>query len=239
MTESNDIFKTWEEGNKKLFSGTKISKPMIEQYLKPKISKTSAIFTYNLIFYCFMQIVIIGMLIIDIIGYKTNTTMLSALIPMLIVTIGFLVFGYFSLLKLREIQNYSENLMHLLSKKLSFIRTYYETWMVIISFSTLILIFALSTIVDNQDGYFRINKPVFFTVVSITIWIFIYGTQKLSAYISSNALKKYLTDLQNNLLEGSQQIEKQRKRFKWFLLVLSVLFTLTFILGMLKLMNVI
>ena len=57
MTESNDIFKTWEEGNKKLFSGTKISKPMIEQYLKPKISKESAIFTSNLIFYCFMQII--------------------------------------------------------------------------------------------------------------------------------------------------------------------------------------
>jgi hypothetical protein len=237
--ESNDMLNTWEEGNKKLFSNTKISTEMIEQYLKPKISKTSAIFTFNLIFYCIFQLAAAGILIADIIGYKTNPTMLSALIPLLVVTVGFLVFGYFSFLKIREINNYSENLMLLLSKKLSFLRTYYETWMVIISFSTLIMIFALSTMVDNQEGYFRINNPLKYIIISISVWLFIYGTQKLSSLISTRELKGYLNDLQNNFLEESQKIERQKKKFRWFLLFLALVFTALFVLGLLKSMHVI
>ena len=238
MMETNDLINTWEEGNKKLFSGTKISRSMIEKYLQPKVSKTSAVLVFNLVFYCVMQLVTIGIIIADIIGYSNNPVMLSAFIPMLIISIGFLVFGYFSFLKLREIRNYSENLVQLLNRKLSFLRTYYETWMVIISFSAMFLIFSFTTLAEYQDGYYRINNPLFFIAVFSGTWLFIYGTQKVSGYISTRALKVYLTDLQNNFLEGSRKIERQGKKFKWFLFILVALFTAIFIAGLLKSMNV-
>jgi len=234
MMETNELFKTWDEGNKKLFSGEKISKTMIEQYLKPRIIKTSALFTFNLVVYCLVQVASIILLSVNIIGYKSNPTMLSAIIPMLILSIGFLIFGYFSFLKLRDIRNYNENLMHLLSEKLRFIRTYYETWMVIISFSTLIMIFGLTTMVDNQDGFYRINNPRLYLIISLAVLVFIYGTQKLSGILSTRALKTYLSDLQQSFLDGSQQMEQQRRKFHWLVVVLVILFLAIFILGLIK-----
>ncbi len=232
--ENNGLIQTWEEGNKKLFSDQKLSKNMIEQYLKPRVKKSSVPFLLNLVYYCLVQIANIGLLTADIIGYKSNPTMLSALIPMLILSTGFLVFGYFSFLKFRAINNYAENLVHLLKEKLKFIRVHYETLMVIFSFSFLILIFALTTLVDNQDGSYRINNPLFFTEISIAVLVFTYGVMKLSGYISTRPLKIFLNDLQNSFLEGSQQLEQKRKKYRWIAIVLILFLIALLILAIFK-----
>ncbi len=232
--ENNDLIKTWEEGNKKLFAGEKLTKNMIEQYLKPRITKSSLPFLFNLVFYCLLQVAAIGLLVADLIGYRLNPTMLSALIPMLVLTVGFLVFSYFCFLKYRAISNYAVNLVHLLKEQLKFIRIQYETLMVIFSFSVPILIFALGTLVDNQDGTFRINNPLFYTEIIIAIFLFTYGVLKLSMFLSTRPLKIYLNDLQNSVLEGTQQLEQRKKKYNWIGIVLILISIALLILGITK-----
>ena len=234
MMENNDLIQTWEEGNKKLFAGEKLTENMIEQYLKPRITKSSFPFLFNLVYYFLWQVATLGLLVADIIGYSSNPTMLSALIPMLVLTIGFLVFGYYCFLKYRAIRNYSENLVHLLKEQLKFIRIHYETLLVIFSFSVIILIFALGALVDNQDGTFRINNPLFFTEICIGVFLFTYGMLKLSGILSTRPLKIYLNDLQNSVLEGTQQLEMRKKRYFWIGIVLILIFIALLILGIAK-----
>jgi hypothetical protein len=239
MMNTNDLIYTWEEGNKKLFDGQEITHTMVEKYLKPRISKTSALLVFNLAFYSLVQLVNISLLAINLVGYRSNPVMLSALIPLLIISIAFLLYGYFSFLKLKEIRNYSETLLTMLKQNLSFIRTYYEIWMIIISFSALILIFGLNSLVDNQEGLYRINKPLYYAVVNIGVFLFIYGTQKLSSTFSTRTLKIYLTDLQNSFLEGSQKMENRRKRFRWLGVILLALLLIAFIFGLFRSLNII
>jgi len=234
MMENNDLIQTWEEGNKKLFAGEKLAKNMIEQYLKPRITKSSFPFLFNLVYYFVIQVATIGLLVADIIGYSSNPTMLSALIPMLVLTVGFLVFGYYCFLKYRAISNYAENLVHLLKEQLKFIRIHYETLLVIFSFSVIILIFALGTLVDNQDGTFRINNPLFYAEINIAIFLFTYGMLKLSGFLSTRPLKIYLNDLQNSVLEGTQQLEQRKKRYYWIGIVLILIFIALLILGIFR-----
>jgi len=234
MMENNDLIQTWEEGNKKLFTGEKITENMIEQYLKPRIKKSSIPFLFNLVYYFVIQVATIGLLVANIMGYSSNPTMLSALIPMLILSVGFLVFGYFSFLKFRAISNYAENLVHLLKEQLKFIRIQYETLLVIFSFSVIILIFALGALVDNQDGTFRINNPLLYAEISSGIFLFTYGMLKLSGFLSTRPLKIFLSDLQNSVLEGTRQLEQRKKRYYWIGIVLILICIALLIFGIFR-----
>ena len=226
----------WNEGNSDLFKDNKIDKAMIERTLNSRTQKTSRYFNFNIIFYWFLHLANVILVSMNLVGYRNNLTMCRVLILMQVLSVGFLLYGIGIFSRHRDIHNFSDKLMNLLNKQLQYIRTYYEAWLVFIALSTLILIFNICLIVDYNNGYYPINNKTMFIGVSIGVFLFIYGVQKITSYYYSRTLKAYLVDLRKGIMDESIRIEKNKKKLRWIFLVLFVIFTITFLLGLLKIL---
>jgi hypothetical protein len=236
--ENNNFINTWEQ-KKHVPENEKLDNKMITQFLKPKLSKVNISFTFNLVFYLLALIACIVMLSMNLYGYRTNPVMLAVESALLGLSLIFLGYGIFIFMKIREINNFSKDLRELLNSKIKFLRFYYEIWLIITAFVAWILSFALGTLVDNQDGIFRINKVGLFILITVIMLVFIYGVQKMSAEISLKTLKAILADLENSYMGQTEKIELRRKKMRWLYLALTILVTITALLGLMKFIGII
>jgi len=229
----NNIIEIWEK-NSHVPQTNKLDKDMITKHIESKASKASRTFTFNLLTYLTALMASIIMLSMNIYGYRSNPVMFWVEIGLLFLSILFLGYGAFIFIKLRDINNFTKDLHDLLNEKLKFIKVHYEIWLVITAIIVVILTFSLNTLVDNQDGIYRINKVTLFVLVNIAMFLFIYAVQKISAASSTNLLKAYLNDLKANYLDQSNQIESRRRKLKWVYLIFGLILLIGFILGILK-----
>jgi len=232
--ERDDLINIWKEGNENIFKNQEINKDMITNYLSKKTLVTSRYFTFNILFYCFIQLASIILISMNLAGYINNTVMIWALIPQLIVSIGILAFGVSIFYKLKVINNFSDTLSNLINKQLRFIKTDYEIWLVLTSFSLLILIFAVNIFIDNDNGHYYIYNKIKYVVINIAVFLFIYGIQKFSSVFQLRALKTYLSDLKSGILDESIGMEKNRKKYKWLLIVIAIILNIIAIAGFMK-----
>lgn len=236
--ENNNLINTWER-EKHVPDKEKLDSNMITQYLKPKLSKVSWTFSFNLVFYLLALLASVVMLSMNLYGYRSNPVMLAVEAGLLGLSMIFLGYGIFISIKIREINNFSKNLQDLLESKIKFMRFYYEIWLIITAFVAWILTFSLNTLIDNQDGSYRINRVGLFIVVSIAMLLFIYGAQKLSAELSLHSLKVFLADLEASYLDQTNKIELKKRKIRWIYILLGIILIITFTLGLLKLMGLI
>jgi len=232
--ERDELINIWKEGNENIFKNQKVNKDMITNYLNKKTLVTSRYFIFNILFYCCIQLASIIMISMNLAGYINNPVMMWALIPQLILSICILIFGISIFYKLKVINNYSDTLSNLINKQLRFIKTDYEIWLVITSFSLLILIFAVNIFVDNDNGHYYIYNKIKYVIINIAVFLFIYGIQKYSSVFQLRALKIYLSDLKSGILNESIGLEKSKKRYKWLLFVIVIIFTIIAIVGFFK-----
>lgn len=235
--KTNDLFSFWESGNKQLFNDSDISKDALLGYIKKNTKATSLYFEFNILFYCVFILACIIMASMNIPGYAINPVIKPLLIIQLIVLIGFFAYGITIFIKLRELKHYQESTYDLIKRQLKFYRVYHEIWIIIASVSVILLIFNLGIMVDYTDGTYPINNKKLYITINVGLLIFIYLSQKGVSYINLRKLKFYLTDLKSGILNESRKIEKQKK---WIIIVISVLvliFTITFILGLIKMLS--
>ena len=232
--ERDELINIWKEGNENIFKNQEINKDMITNYLSKKTLVTSRYFIFNILFYCCIQLASIILISMNLAGYINNPVMMWALIPQLILSICILIFGISIFYKLKVINNYSDTLSNLINKQLRFIKTDYEIWLVITSFSLLILIFAVNIFVDNDNGHYYIYNKIKYVIINIAVFLFIYGIQKYSSVFQLRALKIYLSDLKSGILNESIGLEKSKKRYKWLLFVIVIIFTIIAIVGFFK-----
>jgi hypothetical protein len=236
--ENNNLINIWEQ-KKHVPENEKLESEMITQYLKPKVSKVYWTFNFNLVFYLFALLANIVLLSMNLYGYRSNPVMLAVESGLLGLSLLFLGYGFFIFMRIREINNFSKDLRELLQSKIKFLRFHYEIWLIITAVVVWILSFSLNTLVDNQDGFYRINRVGFFVVISLIMLVFIYGVQKLSAEISMRTLKAYLADLEDSYPGRTEKVETIRRKMKLVYLVLGIILTLTCILCILKSMGII
>jgi hypothetical protein len=173
----------------------------------------------------------------DLYGYRSNPVMLKALIPMFIACSSFFGYGVFLLSYIWQINHSDFDLVTTINRKLKVYRRHYEAWMWIGAVSLLLLGFALNTLVDNDQGTYRINRPVFFAVICLSMLLFIYGIQKIAQIKVVREIRIYLSDIQNEALEGSHQIEQAKRKYLVVCVILTIIFTIFFIWGIIKAMG--
>lgn len=236
--EENNFIDTWEK-QQAIPKKEKLDKEMIINYLKPKVSKVNWSFYFNLLFYIAALIACIVLLSMNLYGYRTNSVMLTVQAVLLLYSLLFLGYGIFIFMKIREINNFSKDLRELLETKIKFLRFHYEIWLIITAFIAWILSFALSTLVDNQDGSFRINHPGTFVLISMGMLCFIYIVQKLSAEFSLRNLRSFLRDLETNSLDQTASFEHRKKKMRWIIIASFIILTVLLILGVIRSMSMI
>ena len=177
--ENNDFINTWEK-EKHIPERNRLDRTMITEYLKKKVSRDSWAFNFSLVFYLSVILACIVLLSMNLYGYRNNPVMLFVESGLLVLSLIFLVYGFFILIRIREINNFSNYLQKLLQLKIKFLRFYYELLLIMTAAVVWILSFALNSFIDNQGGFYRINNIGFFVIISLVMLIFIYGVQKLA-----------------------------------------------------------
>jgi hypothetical protein len=231
--ENNDILNTWEQ-HKHVPENEKLDYKKIIQHLKPRLSKVNLSLNFNLIFYLLVGLANIVLLSMNLYGYRNNPIMFATESGLLGLSMVFLGYGVFILIRIREINNFRKDIHSLLQDKIKFMRYHYEIWLIITSIAAWILSFALNTLVDNQDGFYRINRIGLFISITIAMLLFIYGVQKLTTELTLRTLKAFLNDLETSYLEQTTEIERKAKKIRWFYLIIFFILTITCILGLLK-----
>lgn len=234
---TDDLITLWKEGNPEMLKNRRFERAELQAFLKPKISKTTLSLNVNILVYMAAQIATMVLIGLDLYGYRSNPTMLKVLIPMLIVCSFFFGYGVFLLTTIWQVNQGNFDLMTAVKRKIKVYRVHYEVWMWIGAVSLLFLSFALNILIDNDHGTYRINRPVFFVVMSLLVVLIIYGAQKIAQFYALKQIKVYLSDLQNDALEGSRKIEEAKRKKRILYLILTLILTLLFILGLIKAMS--
>jgi hypothetical protein len=232
--ENNDLIKIWKEGNQEMLKNRRFERTELEAFLKPKVGKATLNLNLNILVYMAAQLAAMVLMGFDLYIYRSNPVMLTALIPMFILCSSFFGYGVFLLSYIWQGNRGQFDLITAINRKLKVYRTHYEAWMWIGAVTCLFLVFGLNTLIDNDQGTYRINRPVFFAVICLLVILFIYGTQKIAQFFAIRQIRIYLTDLQNNVLEGSCRIEETKKLKLIIFIVLFVILTITFIWGLIR-----
>jgi hypothetical protein len=232
--ENNDLQKIWKEGSKKMLDDMKLDRGELETFLKPRVNKVTLSLNLNIFSYMAAQVAAAVLIGFNFYGYRSNLVMLSVLVCMLAVNVGAFGYGIFLLKRIRGLRDVNVGLMDAIKRKLRVYCVDYELWMWLGSFSAIVLIFALGFLVDNEDGVFRINNPFVFAGITVGALLFMYGAQKLVQFMAIGQMKAYLSDLENEALDESRRLGRQKKWYAVLFAVLFVVLMILFILGLMK-----
>ncbi len=232
--ENNDLMKIWKEGNQEILKDKRFERSELEAFLKPKVSKTTLSLNLNIFVFMTAQLAAMVLIGFDLYGYRSNPVMLKVLIPMFIVCSFCFSYGVFLLSYIWQINHGDFDLVTAINRKLKVYRTHYEAWMWIGAVSALFLNFALNTLIDNDRGTYRINRPIFFVVLSFLVILFIYGVQKIAQFRAVREIRVYLADLQNEVLEGSRRLDGAKRQYMVVYLIIFLILTILLIWGIIK-----
>ena len=230
----DELINIWKKGDDLMFRDKKTDKTIIMQYLNEKTLKGSRSINFNIIFYGVVQIANLVLLFMNLAGYMSNTVMIWILVPMLLLTIGILVYGIDIYYRFREINNYSESLHLLITRQLRFFRSPYEWWLILSSISVVILTVNINLFIDNTNGTYAVNNKVLFYGIIFGLLLFIYGALKMTSLFSLRSVKAYLSDLEKGALDQSEKLEKSRKKLTWVYVSIMILLTASLVMGVLK-----
>lgn len=235
--ENGDLIRLWKEGNEEILSSRRFERSELEAFLKPKVGKAMRRLNVNILVYMAAQAATMILIGFDLYACRSNPVMVTVLIPMLILCSAFFGYGVFLLGSIWQIHRGDFDLITAINRKLRLYRGHYEAWMWMGAVSVLFLTLALNTLIDNDQGTYRINRPVFFAVACLCVVLFIYGAQKIAQSVAIRHVRVYLEDLQNEALQGSRKLQEVRRRSVVLSLILVAILTLLFILGLIKALN--
>jgi hypothetical protein len=232
--EKPDLRKLWQKGQQKITGNQKLSKMEIEAYIKPRVKRSTFGIKFNLIFYTILAFASLIILILNSLFYITDPVILVVNAIGIILSAYIVYYGGYSYKQMRETEGGSGDLSLELQKKIDFYRRIYGKWTWFIPILTLILIFALGSLIDNQDGTYKINKPFIYVIINGVIFFGIYLVNKISHDFWLKDIKSYLQDIENQLMEGTLEIESRKRRFAWLIILIFILLTAMFIWGIIR-----
>jgi hypothetical protein len=148
--------------------------------------------------------------------------------------LAFLAYGIHVVRELAAMEQADESLVAKLRRRLHFHRTKYEIWLWMIALTTVFLSFAVSTMVDAQDGQYRINRPGVFIGVTLGQLLFMYAVLKIGHYPFVRESKAILSDLENQVTTGTEQLKVFKRTWRLWGLLFATLGTILLIWGILK-----
>jgi len=170
---------------------------------------------------------------LNVLGYSQNHAMLAAQVGVGAIALAALPVGVHVLRQLARIDRGDEPIIDALRRRLRFYTTIYEVWLWVAGLTMALLVFVVTTYIDNQGGQYPINKPWVFWGTLAGIVVFIYATGKLSSYPVVREMCDALLDLQEGTTERIERVPQLRRRWLRWRLVMVVVMAMMAILGVL------
>lgn len=208
-----------------------MTKAEIQAILQPQIRKSAL--GWSIAMWTYLA-VIAGTLVcegMNMYAFRTNPIMLTVGVLLTFLTLGFLAYGIHILRELATIDQADESLVAKLQRRLRFHRTKCEIWLWMIALTVAFLSFAVSTMPDAQDGQYRINRPGVFIGVTLGQILFMYAVLRIAQYPFVRESKAILSDLENQVTTGTDQVKAFKRTWRLWGLLFAVLGTILLIWG--------
>ena len=227
------IQKIWDKGKSQK---RELSVQEIEQALRPEVRRQS--FAIRMYIWIWL-VVLLGTFVLNvlnIVGYLGNSVMLMTQIGLTLLGVMFGIYGIHLLREIRIIDRADESVMALLKRRLRFYRTKFEIWNFMMAATLVLLTFAVTSYVDNDSGHYRINRVEIFIIFSAMQFAFMYGINKIAQYPIRKEMKLFLSDLEANVMVGTQALVVFRKRWRIWVIIFFIIGTILLVLGILRAM---
>lgn len=161
-------------------------------------------------------------------GYAANPLLRWLHAGALALLFGIVAYGVALAGEIGALSRRDEPLLDAVRRRLAFYRTRYEVWLWAAALATGILVFAVNSLVDNEGGVYRVNRPLVYGAVQLGVVLFVYAALKSATLPAVRELRAALADLESQLLEQSSRLDRHRgrdraSRLAWVLLALLVL----------------
>jgi hypothetical protein len=229
------VQKIWDKGKSQK---RELSAQEIEQALRPDVRRQSFAIRTWVWLYLF---VLLGTFVLDalnIVGYSANPAMLITQIGLTLLGAIFGIYGIHLLREIHIMDQADESVMALLKRRHRFYRTKYEIWNLMMAATVVVLTFAVTSYVDNDNGHYRINRVGVFIIFSALQFAFIYGINKIAQYPIRKEMKAFLSDLEANVMEGTQALVVFRKRWRVWVFVFFIIGVILLLLGIWRSMQI-
>jgi len=203
----------------------------IEEALRPFTRRQS--FSIRVYLWIWLAI-LLGTFVLDafnIVAYSVNPSMMVVQIGLTLSVALFGIYGMYLLRELRIIDRADESMLAMLKRLLRFYRTKFEIWNLIMGATIVLLTFAVTSHVDNDNGHYRINNVGMFVLVSALQAAFMYLINKVAQYPFRKEMNIIMSDLEANVVEGTQTIPGLRKHWRLWAAILFIIGTILLLLG--------
>ena len=208
-----------------------MTKAEIQAILQPQIRKSA--FGRSVMVWTYLAVIAVTLVCegMNIYAFRTNPIMLPVGVFLTFLTLGFLAYGVHMVRELATMDEADESLVAKLKRRLRFHRTKSEILLWMFALTAAFLGFAVSTMVDAQDGQYRINRPGVFVGVMLGQILFTYAALKISQYPFVRESKAILSDLENQVTTETDQVKAFKRTWRLWTLLFVVLLTISLIWG--------
>lgn len=168
---------------------------------------------------------------VNVYGYRDNPTMLAVEAALAAVSVSFTLLGARLIAGLRRIARADLPLVQMVEQRLSFTERWYQPWILLGTVTPWLLVLAINTDADNQQGHYTINHPWEFAIVTAVMLAITYASLKLSTGTTVRELRAVLHDLRAEAIDATPLLADMRRRSRRWMAVGVVLLSLAVLLG--------
>lgn len=189
-----------------------LSRDAIEELLRPAARRTGWALEFLVWTHVLMLAVTTLLALANLPGYRDNPTMITVEIVLAAVSASFAALGIRILAAIRRVQRADLPLVDSIERRLAIHDRWLGAWLVTASASPWLLTLGITTLVDNEQGTYRVNHPIEFAVVTVVMFGGTYLMLRVATNPTLRELRAVLHDLRAEALESTPGIEVVRRR---------------------------
>lgn len=205
------IQELWSKGKR---AEVPMTRQEIVELLRPEVGRTRWVFPMHLWFYLVFLAAVLWVDVANLVGYRTNPVLLAVQAAVTVLTMGFLVYTGFVLREARGLERLDDDLASIVRRRLRFFERQYGVWLWLAAVSVSLASWAVSTLVDNAGGRFRINHPVTFVAIVLGQILIVYGALRVAHQPFLAESRAILHDLEAQVLDETRALPERRARWR-------------------------
>lgn len=205
------IQELWSKGKK---TEVPMMREEIVELLRPEVRRTTWVFPTHLWFYLAFLAAVLVVDVANLVVYRKNPVLLPVQAAVTVLTIGLLAYTAIVLRDARALARLDDDLASIVRRRLRFFETKYGLWLWLAALSAAVAGWAVSTLVDNAGGHFRINRPGTFAATVLGQIAIVYAALRVAHQPFLAESRAVLHDLEAQVLDETRTLPEQRARWR-------------------------
>ena len=208
-----------------------LTEEQLQSVIEQRVHSGSRLLHSQVWTYVLIQMVTLLMTGANLVGYRSNSVMLAVQGGLALCALAFGAHAVHLHGEVRRLHRMDETLATALQRRIEFYRSTAPTWMWLAALSLVVFTFALNSLIDNAEGHYAINKPMVFVGLQVAMVLVLVASFRAVHAPHLRRAKAALADLEAQVLDQSESVERELARWKTWHMVLVALLTVLLLLG--------